>query len=402
MASPLRNLGAGLLRGTTADVLGMPIDTLNMIRQGLLSPAQGGNPYARSIAGLLGPTQEVGSSDYFAQQMGLPQGEGLLYEGARMVSPSPTDLMSLARRAPIQELITYHGTPHRFEPTPANPLGEFEGAKIGSGEGAQMYGHGIYLAEAPEVAKEYATTLANRDMANQGRLNAHANAQRLAALAGDPEYAADDIRFVLSNEPDHPQKTLLQGTLAFLESGDFAKPLETKGNLYKADLPDEMIDRMLDWNKPLSEQPESVRKALRQAGLYDPKDERNRRNAVARLDEISSEMDALAKDRLMPSNRIKDESRWHALARERDALVEKSVNVTGEELHQRMFHAARKRIGTNKGAQEYQADVSEQLRKLGIPGIKYLDQGSRGAGEGTRNFVVFPGEEKKVKILKRD
>jgi hypothetical protein len=43
------------------------------------------------------------------------------------------------------------------------------------------------------------------------------------------------------------------------------------------------------------------------------------------------------------------------------------------------------------------------MRQLGIPGIKYLDAGSRGqGGTGTRNFVVFPGEEKKVKILKRE
>jgi len=48
------------------------------------------------------------------------------------------------------------------------------------------------------------------------------------------------------------------------------------------------------------------------------------------------------------------------------------------------------------------AEVSEYLRSLGIPGIKYLDRGSRGKdGSGTRNFVVFPGEEKKVNILER-
>ena len=29
------------------------------------------------------------------------------------------------------------------------------------------------------------------------------------------------------------------------------------------------------------------------------------------------------------------------------------------------------------------------LRNQGIPGIKYLDQGSRAAGEGTRNYVIF-------------
>ena len=46
--------------------------------------------------------------------------------------------------------------------------------------------------------------------------------------------------------------------------------------------------------------------------------------------------------------------------------------------------------------------VAEFYKNAGIPGIRYLDAGSRGqGGSGTRNFVVFPGEEKKVKILER-
>jgi hypothetical protein len=59
------------------------------------------------------------------------------------------------------ELDVYHGTPHRFPATEANPLGEFDASKIGTGEGAQAYGHGVYLAESPEVAEiiKSATTL---------------------------------------------------------------------------------------------------------------------------------------------------------------------------------------------------------------------------------------------------
>jgi hypothetical protein len=49
-----------------------------------------------------------------------------------------------------------------------------------------------------------------------------------------------------------------------------------------------------------------------------------------------------------------------------------------------------------------QSFASDALRQAGIPGIKYKDAGSRGrGGSGTRNFVVFPGEEKKVRILER-
>jgi hypothetical protein len=34
--------------------------------------------------------------------------------------------------------------------------------------------------------------------------------------------------------------------------------------------------------------------------------------------------------------------------------------------------------------------------------IRYLDGGSRGAGAGSSNFVVFPGQENILKILERN
>ena len=45
--------------------------------------------------------------------------------------------------------------------------------------------------------------------------------------------------------------------------------------------------------------------------------------------------------------------------------------------------------------------ISEAMAKEKIPGIKYLDQGSRVGGKGTSNFVVFPGGEKMLNILER-
>jgi|TARA_R110002051_G_scaffold300763_1_gene368293 hypothetical protein len=46
-----------------------------------------------------------------------------------------------------------------------------------------------------------------------------------------------------------------------------------------------------------------------------------------------------------------------------------------------------------------QLDVaSGAMRDAGIPGIKYLDQGSRAAGEGTRNWVVF--DDSLIEVLK--
>jgi hypothetical protein len=61
--------------------------------------------------------------------------------------------------------------------------------------------------------------------------------------------------------------------------------------------------------------------------------------------------------------------------------------------------------GGASGMQGYEniaAQGSKALRQAGIPGIKYLDQGSRSTGKGTSNFVVFPGEEKSLTILERN
>ena len=252
-------------------------------------------------------------------------------------------------------MTVWHGSPHKFS--------KFDSSKIGTGEGAQAYGHGLYLAESKDVAGSYAVNLANRDMANQGRLNAHANAQRLANLSGDPKYAADDLKFVLESQPDHPQKKLMTDTLQMLESGDYAKPLKTTGSLYKVDLPDEQIAKMLDWDKPLSQQPESVRKAVKQL--------------VAKAQE-----DAANPNDLYGVLTWSDRTARHGSPRIIDQMDGAAIN----EMLRRV----------------YGNSASDEMRKLGIPGIRYLDGGSRGAGQGTSNFVVFPGNEELLKILERN
>jgi hypothetical protein len=44
-------------------------------------------------------------------------------------------------------------------------------------------------------------------------------------------------------------------------------------------------------------------------------------------------------------------------------------------------------------------EATNALQDAGIPGIRYLDQGSRSAGEGSRNFVVF--DDNIIDILKK-
>jgi len=384
MANTLRNIGLGLARGITADVLGMPVDTLNMLREGLLSPAAGGNPSARVLGGLLGPVQQTGSGDWFAQQMGLPQGEGMAYEAARMVSPSPSDVMGLVRRAPIQEIMTYHGTPHRFEPTPENPLGEFMASKIGTGEGAQAYGHGIYLAEHEPTARYYAESVSSQ------------HGQKLVDKAGNeisfPNPDAEGLAEVyLKGSSGYPEakKQLLELAKdseyadTYMQAVDALNKWESQGikigkqkepAVYTSDLPDEMVDRMLDWDKPLSEQPQRIRDAF-----------------GVKIRDYDYE-DALSEKAKKAGLSINDLPEANEYWKEIDASLN-DANMTGEEIVRSLTKRAQ---GSKKLASDY-------LKALGIPGIKYLDAGSRGdKAKPTRNFVVFPGEEKKVKILKRE
>jgi hypothetical protein len=47
------------------------------------------------------------------------------------------------------------------------------------------------------------------------------------------------------------------------------------------------------------------------------------------------------------------------------------------------------------------AEAADALRKAGIPGIRYLDRGSRARADGTRNYVMFPGTEDSIRILRK-
>jgi hypothetical protein len=56
------------------------------------------------------------------------------------------------------KIVAYHGSPHDFE--------KFNSDKIGTGEGAQAYGHGLYFAENPTIARSYANGLAKTTRAH--------------------------------------------------------------------------------------------------------------------------------------------------------------------------------------------------------------------------------------------
>jgi len=283
---------------------------------------------------------------------------------------------ALRKTVPVLEMDVYHGTPHRFDPTEENPLGEFDASKIGTGEGAQAYGHGIYLAESPKVARGYATQIPYRNFEKKVSqiYSEHDSPDDAMEALKDAGLSAQELRVVqaLQNDDflgfDYPHQAL---RAALKEPDNFDLSPETKSAiqdlspLYKADLPDDMIDRMLDYDKPISEQPEFVQKAWA--------DWRNTPQAQKLVKQMGSR-----------GLSTKD--------------LEKTFgNPTGAAMHKWIYEG----FGSSKGGE--MPKVAQFLKDKGLVGVKYQDAGSRGqGGSGTRNFVVFPGEEKKVKILKRD
>ena len=266
--------------------------------------------------------------------------------------------MSQGARSPMD---VWHGSPHRFPPTAKNPLGEFDPTKIGTGEGAQAYGHGLYFAEAPATARIYSADRAYVGSAMQGKpstINFDDPAwlaQKTIDELGDISKATSHLKMVqrtAAKQQSPETKTQVQAAIDLLESGNIA----TKGSLYKVDLPDAQITKMLDWDKPLSGQ-----------SWFRP------------VADVVKEYKGAGKD-------------VDAYARLISKANSRGGEVTGAQLYEGMLS----QFGGS------QAKVSEFMREAGIPGIRYLDQGSRGAGQGTSNFVVFPGGEGRLNILGRE
>jgi hypothetical protein len=260
-----------------------------------------------------------------------------VYENAVRLS-APAQGLTALKAATV-----FHGSPHKFT--------KFDPKKIGTGEGAQAYGHGMYVAESPEVAGQYRKQLAPGFTRTVDDVAFDAsNPQHLAAsymqMFGKRGKSPAEIAKIL-NEGGH--KEAAQLVLSGKKLGQMGE--QAKGSLYKIDLPDEAIARMLDWDRPFSQQSPEVRAALQNAGI-------------------------VGKD---------------------DWLIS---GMRGREIYNRATFGAPVKLPLRQ--QDDQIYASQRLREAGIPGIRYLDQGSRGQGKGTSNFVVFPGEEELLRILERN
>ena len=309
----------------------------------------------------------------------------------------------------------YHNSPHDFN--------RFSMSQIGTGEGAQAYGHGLYFAESPSVSGrggDYWKQFFNKMPSGPERTATGAmyankfDAEKAASqLEANVRYHADRAKpgkYADGPEVEEGNRLLAeenQQALDMIRSGQIVGPRTYEVNI-NADL-----KKFLDWDKPLSEQPEvanllgysdaariaadrkklygqfSAPKSLEYDDLFGPLSA-NEKAAAQQLSAMPE-----------PWNEMTGKDAWFRASKRKyvvegpDGRLGPGGNTYEEALQVAGGDANKVRTMSDPAAPAR----AEFMREAGIPGIKYLDQGSRGAGAGTRNFVVF--DENLISIVRK-
>lgn len=160
----------------------------------------------------------------------------------------------------------FHSSPHDFD--------RFDLSKIGTGEGAQVYGHGLYFAENPEISGKgghYYNQFSHRMMRDLGpegqALYAlkQAGGDRAQAVAATEAYIDRLNRWAGNEQASTPAGRVMaaddlakvQARLDLLKSDKIIGPKTYEVNI-NAD-----PNTFLDWDKRLSAQPKFVQSVLK-------------------------------------------------------------------------------------------------------------------------------------------
>jgi hypothetical protein len=312
-----------------------------------------------------------------------------------------------ARRAlgnAMGQVDAWHGSPHVWPPEPGHPLGRARLDKIGTGEGAQAFGYGLYFADMEGVAKHYAKKL-SEDMqfdALSQKENKTIPAwvkQRITRTEDIDEFIKDWHERIKSAElmiENSSQPWLYEGNKAghieiikALEKLKKSNNLSAKkGNVYKATLhkgknPSEYV--YLDWDKPFTENILSnIEKISVQDGVTI-----GQKKAKTQHDKIIKKYGSLKKLLHEVSKKnpdaIADREKINTLYRPIEGIY-KAKN--GQQLYQNLS----KILGSDKEASLF-------LKRAGIDGIRYpAGSLSGGSGQG-KNYVVF--DENAITIEER-
>ncbi len=313
---------------------------------------------------------------------------GAAMRGASAVGPTVQAAKALETAAPAMEvapevtqgITAYHGSPHDFD--------QFSLAKIGTGEGAQAYGHGLYFAENTRIAKGYRERLSQFGDASEmpenmatsvlldGKVvNGKTPSNQLTPLeraalskhyAGGQQQAIqeleDSLKYLEPGSPAHAQDS---ETIHALKNNDLAGRVQPfTGRTYEVNI-NANPEHFLDWDKPLGQQSEHVQQAVRKAATATPYE----------IVEASSSTPQ------RPNFLIKVHGQTVGASNTREQAMQNAKDMFSEyvdpankggEIYRQMSYAP-----TGPGGETLQAPAAKVLREAGIPGVKYLDAGSR-------------------------
>ena len=248
------------------------------------------------------------------------------------------------------QITAYHGSPHDFD--------QFDTSKIGTGEGAQAYGHGLYFAESEPVAKGYRDKLSS--VSPKALEQYFKPGETITGYGGkdkvldyDPQSRVVKVQGIDSRGKLEPHvrthqtmPDLNEVNAAFKERG--LDP-HIPGHMYEVAI-DAHPDHFLDWDKPFDNQSQHVQRALTTG-----------RNAFSKQD-------------------LEDIQKMYG----------KYNGNFGAAFHE-FLQSEYPSIKNQKMA-------SNWLSKRGIHGIRYLDASSRGpTDQPTHNYVVFDHNRVSVK-----
>jgi len=280
----------------------------------------------------------------------------------------------------------WHGSPHKFD--------KFDFSKIGTGEGAQAYGHGGYVADARKVGEGYRESTTVKFKGSQATelpeqaWDEMGSVMRKHNIPGDMVAGVDEPKMVRMMLNKYAAKLAPQEQQIFEK---YASPEE--GYLYKVDLPDEHIAKMLDWDKPIGQQSPDVQKAIMATKKHLTKDDLMELGGNANLlyskdadiggllntwEIIRGEPnlgEKLLKEQGIPGIKYRDSG--------------SRLNYTVQNFHKGTPYGEPVSFATDKQAKDYSL---EQIQK----GFETK------VDPGTRNYVVFPGNEDMLTILERN
>ncbi len=218
----------------------------------------------------------------------------------------------------------YHGSPHNFD--------KFDIKKIGTGEGAQTYGHGLYFAENEAVAKSYrdalnsaGDTLFVKTPWQDARIElspasfTYPNPQWKAANTV-AEWRGDIDKAIAATRPSDAS---MEQLLKWKDHGaKFEIHGANPGHMYEVNI-GAKPEQLLNWDEPMA----------------------NQREVYGAL--------------------------FPQMKRHRGELQDVDPGAPFKEMRGADVHTAFANFGENRSRA---ADI---LREAGVPGIKYADQGSR-------------------------